>query len=360
MAEAWQGFASEAVRAMGWMGQIVESTFKSAMQVIEEETNRAIEAIHALTQEIVQDFVQVHVPALVEAGKAWEGFASEAVRAAGWMGQSVEAVMKAVEESFQRVEDEEWAFTQQLIKDFIQTQVPALVQLGKQYEGFASEATRAMGWLGQSTEQTMRAAQQVAQETANTLSAAWQRWVQEASSAQVNWYNVVSGTMGAVKKAFADFFTAVLSGQKSFGEALASLWDALKMAFIRTIAEMLAEWVAKQLAAAIAGIWASLFKTFGFLWWMFVGLALAAIAAASGLIKLAEGGIVKQPTLALVGEEGPEAVIPLDRFALATAGHSRQIVLNVEFSGPLLGNEMEAIQFARRIMSVIRREERRA
>jgi hypothetical protein len=32
-----------------------------------------------------------------------------------------------------------------------------------------------------------------------------------------------------------------------------------------------------------------------------------------GLIALAAGGIVRQPTLALVGEAGPEAVVPLDR-----------------------------------------------
>ena len=360
MAEAWQGFASEAVRAMGWMGQSTEATFKAAISVIEESTNRAIEAIHRLTQELVRDFITVHVPALVEAGRAWQGFASEAVRAMGWMGRTHESVARSIDEAIDREINALHEFTQQLVRDFLQTHVPALVQAGKAWEGFASEATRAMGWLGRSTERTLRAAESVAKQTANTLSAAWRQWVQNANAAQMNWYNVVSSTMTSIQSAFAQFFLAVLSGQKSLGEALVDLWNALKIAILRVIAEMLAQWVAKQLAAAIAGIWASLFKTYGILWWMFVGLAVAAIAAATGLIKLAEGGIVKKPTIALVGEEGPEAVIPLNRFALATAGPSRQITLNVTFSGPLLGNEMDALKFARRIMAVMRREERRA
>lgn len=38
----------------------------------------------------------------------------------------------------------------------------------------------------------------------------------------------------------------------------------------------------------------------------------AAIAAATGAIALAEGGVVSSPTLALIGERGREAVVPLD------------------------------------------------
>jgi phage-related minor tail protein len=34
-----------------------------------------------------------------------------------------------------------------------------------------------------------------------------------------------------------------------------------------------------------------------------------------GIPRFAEGGIVTGPTLALIGEAGPEAVIPLDRMS---------------------------------------------
>lgn len=49
--------------------------------------------------------------------------------------------------------------------------------------------------------------------------------------------------------------------------------------------------------------------------------AVAAVKTLFGAIRLAEGGIVTGPTLAMIGEAGPEAVIPLDRpGALAGAG----------------------------------------
>ena len=41
--------------------------------------------------------------------------------------------------------------------------------------------------------------------------------------------------------------------------------------------------------------------------------------------RLASGGIVTDPTLALVGEEGPEAVIPLDQAPSVTGGTSINI-----------------------------------
>jgi SLT domain-containing protein len=43
---------------------------------------------------------------------------------------------------------------------------------------------------------------------------------------------------------------------------------------------------------------------------------------------LAEGGIVREATLALIGEGGPEAVIPLDRLG-DTAGMGGQTTVNV-------------------------------
>jgi phage-related minor tail protein len=41
------------------------------------------------------------------------------------------------------------------------------------------------------------------------------------------------------------------------------------------------------------------------------GGAIGKLASTFGVPKLADGGIVNTPTLALIGEKGPEAVIPL-------------------------------------------------
>lgn len=47
-----------------------------------------------------------------------------------------------------------------------------------------------------------------------------------------------------------------------------------------------------------------------------LGKAAAAFAAAGAIQALATGGIVKKPTLAMIGEAGPEAVIPLNRSSM--------------------------------------------
>ena len=50
------------------------------------------------------------------------------------------------------------------------------------------------------------------------------------------------------------------------------------------------------------------------------------IAGSSGIPKMAEGGIVNKPTLALIGEAGPEAVVPLSKM---NAGGGGDVNINV-------------------------------
>jgi hypothetical protein len=61
----------------------------------------------------------------------------------------------------------------------------------------------------------------------------------------------------------------------------------------------------------------------------------------------ATGGIVRRPTLALIGEAGPEAVVPLDRTAgnspLPKDGFGGGTVVNVHFHGPAIGVDKQAI-----------------
>ena len=49
----------------------------------------------------------------------------------------------------------------------------------------------------------------------------------------------------------------------------------------------------------------------------------------TGIPELSEGGIIQMPTIAMVGEAGPEAIIPLDRLASIMNG-GRTMVFNVE------------------------------
>ena len=70
--------------------------------------------------------------------------------------------------------------------------------------------------------------------------------------------------------------------------------------------------------------------------------------------KLAEGGIVTAPTLALIGEAGPEAVVPLD----GKHGVSNTINLSIDVSGVTDRSDKRAL--AREISDLINQELRRA
>jgi hypothetical protein len=58
--------------------------------------------------------------------------------------------------------------------------------------------------------------------------------------------------------------------------------------------------------------------------------------------KMAEGGVVTQPTLALIGEAGSEAVVPLDRMG----GMGTKVIVNVAGSVISEGQLQSVIQDA--------------
>lgn len=87
-----------------------------------------------------------------------------------------------------------------------------------------------------------------------------------------------------------------------------------------------------------------------------LGISLAlirkkAMAAAAGL---AEGGIVTRPTRALIGEAGPEAVIPLSKSGLMG---SREVHIHI---GNYMGDESSMRQLVRRIGQVLQEDSRRS
>jgi phage-related protein len=76
------------------------------------------------------------------------------------------------------------------------------------------------------------------------------------------------------------------------------------------------------------------------------GMVSGAIGKVGGWLGLAEGGIVNSPTLALIGEAGPEAVVPLDKAygaaALGGMGTTFNITVNAGMGtdGRQVGNQI--------------------
>ncbi|MDP3760914.1 MAG: phage tail tape measure protein [Ramlibacter sp.] len=110
-----------------------------------------------------------------------------------------------------------------------------------------------------------------------------------------------------VAKAFSLIFSAFIA---TTAGTIANAW--LPAAVLATIATLGAAAIQAPIAIGGAlGVTAGAVKVF-------------AGAAGGGLTKMQHGGIVTEPTFALIGEAGPEAVVPLDQ-----AGGFGQTVVNV-------------------------------
>jgi SLT domain-containing protein len=80
--------------------------------------------------------------------------------------------------------------------------------------------------------------------------------------------------------------------------------------------------------------------------------ATATSAVAGSIPGLASGGIVTGPTIALIGEAGPEAVIPLDRGMRAGSGTTINLTVNA-------GMGTNGAEVGRQIVDALKQYERR-
>ena len=101
-------------------------------------------------------------------------------------------------------------------------------------------------------------------------------------------------------------------------DAIAAIVDALAL----ELGALAVKYTAMSIAGDLSKIPAAVAATLGV-------AGLAATAGAIRAIPLAEGGIVTKPTMALIGEAGPEAVVPLGKM-----GGGKTVVIN--FNGGLV------------------------
>lgn len=108
--------------------------------------------------------------------------------------------------------------------------------------------------------------------------------------------------------------TSILEGLgKAFQNLAQTALGALKSLISGIVSEAIKSIAASQ-AKAIAGVISSVMTTVPFpLNLALVGGAIAGVSALFSKIKLGEGGLVTHPTYALVGEKGPELVVPYDK-----------------------------------------------
>ena len=145
-----------------------------------------------------------------------------------------------------------------------------------------------------------------------------QQWVISAWQAVVTWFQGLPAAIGA---------------------AVAGVWHWLTQPFVDAWAEI--QRVANQIKTA----WDNLFNGGG---------GTITVTASGKNIATANGGIFNSPTLRLIGEAGPEAVIPLGRLASVTPQGGNTTV-NIS-AGAFMGSREDARSFARMIQEVMRNE----
>lgn len=109
--------------------------------------------------------------------------------------------------------------------------------------------------------------------------------------------NQFAGVYNSIADGFTRAFEQFKLTAKGFADFFVAIWEGIKQAFFRIIAEMVAKFVAFRILTGIGGLLGG-------------PIGAGMLAAAGGLKFWAEGfhGIVQQPTLALIGERGPERV----------------------------------------------------
>ena len=129
---------------------------------------------------------------------------------------------------------------------------------------------------------------------------------------------------------FSSSFKSVVDGTKTAQEAIADFFRSIADALLNYASMAIAEYIRIGIARAFAGL--NNLSVSGQSFGGFSGgssFGVDATGLQGPLTPFAEGGIVRKPTAALIGEAGPEAVIPLSEMRKGgMGGGDVQIVIN--------------------------------
>jgi len=158
-------------------------------------------------------------------------------------------------------------------------------------------------------------------------------------------WNSASSVIDSIVNTMRDGLVEMIDQGNITAENFEQIWERIKRSFINAITAMVAEFVAKMAVISAISV--------------VTGLPLGTIAGRMGvggkglfgLIGLQEGGIVRKPTIAVIGEKEPEAVIPLSKM---NTGHSINLTINAFDLRNISQQQIE--RFARQIRNILNRE----
>lgn len=157
------------------------------------------------------------------------------------------------------------------------------------------------------------------------------------------------GCVDSIVDTFRDGMVELITTGNIAEEGLAEIWERMKKAFINAITAMVAEYIAKMtIILTISAI---------------TGIPVGAIGGALGmggivgLLSLQKGGIVRKPTIALLGEKGPEAVVPLEK--TNRIGTNLTFDISIHTMDLRAGMDVVRERLVRDILPIIKRELKR-
>lgn len=148
--------------------------------------------------------------------------------------------------------------------------------------------------------------------------------VREAAANAIGTYSANGG--GALGK-LHDVVTAVTGIGGTVREKAAGMWDGISSSFKGVINNMIRWWNNLSFSIDIPD--------------KIPGLPDSFTISTPNIPYLADGGVVTRATLAVVGEAGPEAVIPLDRLAALTGGRGGAVHFHLD--GTFIGATRESV-----------------
>ena len=144
------------------------------------------------------------------------------------------------------------------------------------------------------------------QELTNTIAEAWsavhkvqiEQWDEDVKKSNA----IIESFGSTLSSAWSTNLTNMIKGTESFSDGVKNIFTSIGDAFINTVAKMAANWlIFGNLTGGSGG------SSFGGTSGSYGGI----IGLVGSILKLQEGGVFDKPTPAIIGEAGPEAVIPL-------------------------------------------------
>lgn len=140
---------------------------------------------------------------------------------------------------------------------------------------------------------------------------------------------IISAIRTAIETAIGivkSVFEGLQSSLKTIINTIIGLWEGLAGGIIGVINTIIGAWNGLEFKVPEVSIFGK--KIGGFT----IGTPNIPTLPLPKIPRLAEGGVVREPTLALVGEAGPEAVVPLDRYDAKRGAQNVNVTVTLELA----------------------------